>query len=81
MILQEIATQIGTYIVNHPVASISYAITGATVTLQALTYVLPNTKWDNKALRFVKELTAHIALDSNAKLLKIDFDDEINKKE
>jgi hypothetical protein len=80
MIIQEIASQLGSFIVENPVTSISFAVSGATVALNALDYLLPNAKWDNRALRALKEVMAHVALDRKAKYIKIDFDDEIDKE-
>jgi len=80
MIIQEIASQVGSFIVENPVTTISYAVAGATVILQSFEYLLPGAKWDNRALRALKEVMAHVALDRNAKYVKIDFDDEISKE-
>jgi len=75
MILQSIID----YVTANPVETISYVITGATVASQLLNRVLPKAKWDNKLTRFLKEVADHVALDSNARYIKITFDDDEKK--
>jgi len=64
------------YIANNPVTTISYVITGATFLSHALKRSLKHAKWDNKFFRFMQEVSDHVALDSNARYIKVTFEDE-----